>query len=212
MDFKHNEPELPGFDDFIKKNARRVPEKDRLVEDFLKFVEVVQDDMPEEEKIPVDTYGCDCMFVRGFMNEDLLDDFPLVIRDFMEHEAANIDKYDMVDYFKVDDGTCWPEKFFVGYGLNLMYNAYLGGSEYARKLFICLYKTYFRKEYRHLKKFSKIGAQDILKPKKAELVVDEMLAICSDVVRWKSKKELERANAKYNEVLYFGLENLPDDE
>lgn len=162
MDLKHNEPELPGFDDFIKKNARRVPEKDRLVEDFLKFVEVVQDDMPEEEKIPVDTYGCDCMFVRSFMNEDLLDDFPLVIRDFMEHEAANIDKYDMIDYFKVDDGTCWPEKFFVGYGLNLMYNAYLGGSEYARKLFICLYKTYFRKEYRHLKKFSKIGAQDIL--------------------------------------------------
>ncbi|MCR5420577.1 MAG: hypothetical protein K6E98_06210 [Lachnospiraceae bacterium] len=44
-----------------------------------------------------------------------------------------------------------------------------------------------------------------IKPKKAELVVDEMLAICSDISRWRDKKESERANAKYNEVLYFGL-------
>lgn len=44
-----------------------------------------------------------------------------------------------------------------------------------------------------------------VKPKKAELVVDEMLAICSDIARWKDKKESERANAKYNEVIYFGL-------
>ena len=51
-----------------------------------------------------------------------------------------------------------------------------------------------------------------VKPKKAELVVDEMLSICSDIARWRDKKESERANAKYNEVLYFGLENLPDNE
>ena len=51
-----------------------------------------------------------------------------------------------------------------------------------------------------------------VKPRKAELVVDEMLAICSDIVRWKDKKELEQANAKYNEILYFGLENMPDDK
>ena len=48
-----------------------------------------------------------------------------------------------------------------------------------------------------------------VKPKKAELVVDEMLAICSDIARWKDKKVSERANAKYNEILYFGLEEEP---
>ena len=48
-----------------------------------------------------------------------------------------------------------------------------------------------------------------VKPKKAELVVDEMLAICSDIARWRDKKESERANAKYNEILYFGLEEEP---
>lgn len=51
-----------------------------------------------------------------------------------------------------------------------------------------------------------------VKPKKAELVVDEMLAICSDIARWRDKKESERANAAYNEVLNLGLENLPDEE
>ena len=51
-----------------------------------------------------------------------------------------------------------------------------------------------------------------VKPKKAELVVDEMLAICSDIARWRDKKESERANAAYNEVLNLGLENLSDEE
>ena len=50
-----------------------------------------------------------------------------------------------------------------------------------------------------------------VKPKKAELVVDEMLAICSDIARWRDKKESEWANAAYNEILYFGLENMPDE-
>ena len=50
-----------------------------------------------------------------------------------------------------------------------------------------------------------------VKPKKAELVVDEMLAICSDIARWRDKKESERVNAAYNEILYFGLGNMPDE-
>ena len=44
-----------------------------------------------------------------------------------------------------------------------------------------------------------------VKPRTAELIVDEMLAICSDVDAWRSKKAAEEANAKYNEMLYYGL-------
>jgi hypothetical protein len=43
-----------------------------------------------------------------------------------------------------------------------------------------------------------------VKPRKAELIVDEMLAICSDIDAWKKKKVVEEANAKYNELLYYG--------
>lgn len=48
-----------------------------------------------------------------------------------------------------------------------------------------------------------------VKPKSAELIVDEMLAIYSDIDRWKDKKASEEANARYNELLYYGLD--PDE-
>jgi len=44
-----------------------------------------------------------------------------------------------------------------------------------------------------------------VKPRSAELVVDEMLAICSDIDAWRNKKASEEANARYNEMLYYGL-------
>ncbi len=46
-----------------------------------------------------------------------------------------------------------------------------------------------------------------VKPNTAELIVDEALAICSDIDRWNEKKASEAANAKYNEMLYYGLES-----
>jgi hypothetical protein len=45
-----------------------------------------------------------------------------------------------------------------------------------------------------------------VRPRTAELVVDEMLAICSDIDAWHDKKAAEEANAKYNEILYYGLQ------
>ena len=47
------------------------------------------------------------------------------------------------------------------------------------------------------------------KPKTEELIVDEMLAICSEIDAWRRKKASEEANAKYNEILNRGL---TDDE
>ena len=44
-----------------------------------------------------------------------------------------------------------------------------------------------------------------VKPVKVELVVDEMLAICSDIDAWRDKKASEEANAAYNEILNGGL-------
>ena len=44
------------------------------------------------------------------------------------------------------------------------------------------------------------------KPRSAEEIADEMLAIMSDRERWIAKKEAEEANARYNEILNNGLE------
>ena len=48
-----------------------------------------------------------------------------------------------------------------------------------------------------------------VKPKKVELVVDEMLSICSEIEAWRDKKTSEEANANFNEIMYYGL---TDDE
>ncbi len=45
------------------------------------------------------------------------------------------------------------------------------------------------------------------KPKTAEIAVDEMIAICSEIAAWKEKKQSEEANARYNDMLNYGLGN-----
>ena len=44
-----------------------------------------------------------------------------------------------------------------------------------------------------------------VKPNKAEFIVDEALAICSDIDRWRDKKAAEESNARYNDMLNYGL-------
>ena len=43
-----------------------------------------------------------------------------------------------------------------------------------------------------------------VKPRTEELLVDEMLAIRSEIDAWREKKASEKANARYNEILYYG--------
>ena len=48
------------------------------------------------------------------------------------------------------------------------------------------------------------------KPSSMEEVVDEMLAIRTEIEAWRVKKDSQEANARYNEMLYHGLENDED--
>ncbi len=53
-----------------------------------------------------------------------------------------------------------------------------------------------------------------VKPRTAELIVDEMLAICSEIDAWRDRKAAQEANMKYNELLNrgFGIEEDEDSE
>ena len=44
-----------------------------------------------------------------------------------------------------------------------------------------------------------------VRPDSVELVVDEMLAIRSEIDVWRDRKEAQDANARYNEMRYYGL-------
>jgi hypothetical protein len=50
-----------------------------------------------------------------------------------------------------------------------------------------------------------IAYLNYVKPRSEELVVDEMLAIRSEIDAWREKKASEEANARYNEILHYGL-------
>jgi len=43
------------------------------------------------------------------------------------------------------------------------------------------------------------------KPGTAEMVVDEMLGIMSEITFWRDRKESLEANAAYNEIMYHGI-------
>ena len=49
------------------------------------------------------------------------------------------------------------------------------------------------------------------KPKSEELVVDEMLAIRSEIDAWREKKASEQANIRYNEILNYGLDGFDEE-
>jgi hypothetical protein len=49
------------------------------------------------------------------------------------------------------------------------------------------------------------------KPRSAEEIVDEMLAIMSDRERWIQKKKAQEANAEYNKLLYYGIGGNEED-
>lgn len=151
------------------KNAKfplgRLPSIDKL-NDIMMF----QDNklMPGIKSMSPDTYGCEHLFIDFFINNEMEDDFPLIARDFYAHEFANIPKHEAVEY--LDYASCeeWPELMFSKFTLNLMMNAVSSGSEYTKALFLYLHKTYYKKEYQTLKRFSSISYGELLALGKTE--------------------------------------------
>lgn len=153
---------LPSADDVFRKMGFSSKEMAKAAHDeALSRLNSIKLSPEEAEKAP-DTYACEMLFLDGFINDDMLDDFELIARDFLQHEFANMDRYENVEYLDYDNGNDSPEWMFKRYILNLMMNAANGGSEYARCLFLYLYKTYYKKEYKTLKRFNRISAEEVL--------------------------------------------------
>lgn len=132
---------------------------------FFNYMMKIQDDkklMPDFNGMSPDTYGCERFFVDFFINDEMREDFPLIARDFYVHEFANISKYQDVEYFDIQSGEDWPELMFNRFTLSLMMNAVNSESEYTKALFLHLHKTYYKKEYQTLKRFSTMSFSELL--------------------------------------------------
>lgn len=115
-----------------------------------------------EDVLSPDTYGAERVFIEHFVNDDMVEDFPLIARDFYMHEYTNLLRYESVEYLDIDSGEDWPEIMFIRFTMNLMMNAVNSGSGYAKALFLYLHKTYYKKEYKTLKKFSSISLGELI--------------------------------------------------
>ena len=109
-----------------------------------------------------DTYGCDRIFVEFFINFDMIDDLPVIASDFLKHEGKNLQGRRIVRYLNPIMDHDRPEAVFARFIMNLMMNALDAGSEYTKSLILHLYKTYYKKEYNDLKRFSSISLDEVV--------------------------------------------------
>ncbi|MBD5486552.1 MAG: DUF2325 domain-containing protein [Lachnospiraceae bacterium] len=138
---------------------------------FVNYLMKFHDDkklMPDFNEMTPDAYGCERFFVDFFINDEMREDFPLIARDFYTHEFANIPEHQDVEYFDIQSGEDWPELVFNRFTLGLMMNAVNSGSEYTKALFLYLHKTYYKKEYRIIKRFSTMSLSELLALAKPE--------------------------------------------
>lgn len=140
--------------DMLESNSKIINETLRLHGDELPF--------PMDELLSPDTYGAERLFIEHFVNDDMQSDFPLIARDFFIHEYANISEHEDVECLDIDHGEDWPELMFISFTLTLMLNAVNSGSEYTKALFLHLYRTYYKKEYNILKRFTNISVSELL--------------------------------------------------
>lgn len=109
-----------------------------------------------------DRSGVEYYFLKSFMTNDLYKDFPVIINHFLKHCSDKVQKYmaawwygsDEFDIYTMDEAV--KHKVF-----RAIYNGAKLGDDYCRKLIIYLYKTYFKKEYNQLKRYSKLSMYDV---------------------------------------------------
>ena len=105
----------------------------------------------------------DWMFVSSFCEDDdsFEMDLPVILRDFVAHEAGNITKYSQ--YVYADDDFCVSGatdgiriKF-----LNLLLAAARHGSSFSAEMICRLYKIYYKREYNQLKRFKTLSYEEV---------------------------------------------------
>lgn len=105
------------------------------------------------------TYAC---FVCERHSPELSNDFPFIANAFLAEEFSKLPTYKITNYQFNFVGNHSPLVRVHGTILNLMLNAAQNGSSFSKTFLINIYKTYFKAEYKQLKRFSKISTTEIL--------------------------------------------------
>lgn len=117
----------------------------------------------EDGKIPPDTTAADKFFIDAFITPDMDYEFNRIANDFMKHNFNRLNEFDSLAWYdnsfsnQTSPSTAYQRRI-----MNIMYNAAKAGDPYSVELICYLYKTYHKKEYKTLKRFSKISLDELL--------------------------------------------------
>lgn len=126
---------------------------------FVKWLETLKNEGKWED---TDKSGAEYYFLKSFMTLELYRDFPAVINDFVKHCSDKAQKYMAAWWYGVDEFDLYTMDDAVKHKVfRAIYNGAKLGDDYCRKLIVYLYKTYFKKEYNQLKRYSGLSMYDI---------------------------------------------------
>lgn len=149
----------------IEELSNSIHDKSLTTEKFKQWMlRLLSSDMltSEDKMLSPDTYGADRLFIYYFVNDNMASDFLLIARDFFVHEFANLSDYvDALD-FDINTFEDRPGELFIRFTMTLMMNALHSGSEYTKALILYLYRTYYKQEYKTLKRFRSISGNDLM--------------------------------------------------
>lgn len=115
------------------------------------------------EKIEPDRFGCYSLFCSSFVNADMYNDFPHIASMFLSYcSREKIEKYTQVSYSLRTHLSDDLYYFFVDEIMSMMVSALRERDDYICKLLANMYKVFYKKEYKYLKRFSKINAREVI--------------------------------------------------
>ena len=100
---------------------------------------------------------CDELFIHTFLCDIPYRELSLIFFEFLSHEGNHIREYASLSYAE-DDFYLWaPVKALTYRVKNMMLAAAHKENEYAKELLLRVYRTFYRREYKDLRRFKSIG-------------------------------------------------------
>lgn len=116
----------------------------------------------EKGNVLPDTIGADKFFIDGFITENMRYDFWVIARDYLKHHFSNLPEFDkLASYMNASSYQSDPEQALQIRIFSIIYKAAQAGDMYSVSLIRNLYKIYHKREYKQLKRFSKISVSEI---------------------------------------------------
>jgi len=158
--FDKGKSDLGNLDFFDEMQLKKTSNTEEIGEMMSLFLKAMSE---REAMIAPDTFGADKLLIEGFITPEMSYEFNVIGREFLKRNFDRLREYDDVTYYNNCKAVYSdPITSFQNRIMNTIYNAAKSGDEYSIELMKYLYKTYHKKEYKQLRKFSVLSNADLV--------------------------------------------------